>query len=90
MYNIRAARHAPLRIISITPSMFTNVSKAGTGLVGIVLIPLLVTLLEYVGVVNAEQEVARVVQAIGQIVAFALLVWGQLDRADLQFGLFRK
>lgn len=66
--------------------MFTNVSMAGTGSA----IVLLEGLLRFLGVEFPEGSVAQAVNGFLAFLGFALLVWGQLRRKDLKFGLLRK
>lgn len=66
--------------------MFENVSKAGVGMyvTGIMLV------FNFFGIDVDEGVVTEVVLSIITLVSFALWVWGQLDRKDLEGGLFRK
>lgn len=67
--------------------MFVTLSKAGIGAT-------IVTVLEFIfpllGIDVPTGSIAGVVEATATVVGFVLLVWGQLDRTDLKFGLFRK
>lgn len=42
------------------------------------------------GIEVPEGTVAGVIEAILTVVGFGLLIWGQIDREDLKFGLVRK
>jgi hypothetical protein len=66
--------------------MFNNVSKAGVGMyvTGVMLV------LHFIGIDVDEAMVTEVILSIGTIASFALWVWGQLERKDLRFGLFRE
>ena len=62
------------------------VSKAGVGLV-------ILVLTEVLSFLNISVDLGTIEAGVNGIFAFAafiLLVWGQLDRKDLKFGLFRK
>lgn len=63
-------------------SMITKLSKAGVGM------GMFVSALVYLGVPVelAEQGVAGLLAFIG----LALWIWGQFNRSDLTWGIFRK
>lgn len=62
--------------------MTQKISKNGVGL-----LILLGTLL---GLDIDEVVAENVTAAAGVLLSFALMVWNQLDRKDLKWGLFRK
>jgi len=66
--------------------MLNTVSLTGTG----VLISLLAMGLKYFGIVVDENQVAAFVNNLAQIVAFVMIIVGQVRRKDLSFGLLRK
>lgn len=66
---------------------FQITSKAG---VGALLVTVLVLILPMLGIEAKEDGIMEVVDAIGTVAGFVLLVWGQVDRKDLNMGLFRK
>lgn len=66
--------------------MFTQYSMTGVGLV----ITLIETILSLLGVQFEAGSVTAAVNGLAVSVGFILLVWGQLRRKDLSFGLKRK
>jgi hypothetical protein len=65
--------------------MFANVSMTATGMVTL----LLSWLLAGLGVEVGEESIAGFVQAVLTAVGFVWMVWGQLRRDDLSYGIFR-
>ena len=71
--------------------MFNSVSKAGIGGGLVTLLYAVLPLLDsFFGIKIPESDVQAFATAIGTIIGFVLLVWGQIDRKDLKFGLLRK
>jgi|JI8StandDraft_1071087.scaffolds.fasta_scaffold00207_37 uncharacterized membrane protein len=66
--------------------MLTSISKAGSGTV----VLLLGAVLQMFGIEYSSEQLEIAINGFMAFVGFALLVWGQLDRKDLKFGLFRK
>ena len=66
---------------------FKFTSKAG---VGAVIVTLMEVVLPLIGLDSQEGTAANVVDAVATLVGFALLLYGQFDRKDLEYGLFRK
>lgn len=66
--------------------MFNTVSLTGTGIVVFVL----VQVLSYFNIIVPETQVQSAVEAIIQIVSFLMIIYGQIRRADMAYGLFRK
>lgn len=65
--------------------MFTNLSMTGSG-IAIALVEYLLT------VMNVKFEAGSVASFVNSIivaVSFIFVVWGQMRRKDLSFGLFR-
>lgn len=60
---------------------------AGTGGAIVVILNAILPLL---GIEVPEGSIGATVEAIGQIVGFALLIWGQIRRPDLIGGILRK
>ena len=69
--------------------MFKNVSKAGVGVVGIIVF-VVILLGQTFGVSIAEADATTFAQNVVGVVGFALTVWGQYSRKDLVGGLVRK
>lgn len=67
-------------------NIFSSVSMTGTG----VAIYALMTVLAYFGVSLSEGDVAKVVEQALSVFSFVLMVYGQLRRKDLNYGVFRK
>ena len=61
-------------------------SKAGIG--GIVTAFML--LCSYFGIIFPEGTDDSLIEAVGTIAGLGLLLWGQMARKDLKFGLLRK
>ena len=61
-------------------------SKAGIG----ALITIVFVGLKFLGVEVPEGTEIKLVEAVGTIIGVVLLVWGQLDRADLKMGIIRR
>jgi len=61
-------------------------SKAGIGAI----VTVIVVVLNYFGVVLPEGSDQSLVEAIMTVGGLIFLVWGQLERKDLKFGLIRK
>ena len=66
--------------------MFLNTSMAGVGMV----ITVLSFLAKYFQLDLDEGQITEGVKAIVMGVGFLWLVWGQIRRKDLDFGLLRK
>lgn len=66
--------------------MFKNVSMTGTGLV----ITLIQTLLTLFGFEFETDSLAAGINGLVAFFGFIFLIWGQLRRKDLSFGLIRK
>ena len=66
--------------------MFIGTSMAGSGLV----VSVLVFGAKFLGLDLDEGTITEGVANILAAVGFVLLVWGQLRRKDLNWGLFRK
>lgn len=62
------------------------VSKAGVGVYSF----LLILIAHYFGVDLDEGTATEIALSTGKVGSFILLIWGQLSRKDLSFGLFRK
>mgnify|MGYP001571767529 FL=1 len=67
-------------------NVFNSTSMVGTGLI-IVLIELVLKLF---GVELPEGSVAKTVNDLVSGIGGILVIWGQLRRQDLRWGLFRK
>lgn len=66
--------------------MFNNVSMTGSG----VIVYIIAFALSYFGVLNVDNsQIARAVEAASQVIGFLMIVWGQIRRNDLQYGLWR-
>lgn len=63
-----------------------SVSRAGVGMYA----SILMLILQMIGVDADEGMVTEVVIAITTLISFAVWTYGQVDRKDLSFGLFRK
>ena len=63
-----------------------NFSLAGVGLI----ISVLSFLAKYFQLDVDDGQITEAVNAGSQFVGFVLLVWGQLRRKDLKFGVIRK
>ena len=61
-------------------------SKTGIG----ALVTGLMLIFSYFGVVFPEGSDSSLVEAIGTIVGLGLLLWGQMSRKDLKYGIIRK
>lgn len=66
--------------------MFTNLSMAGTGLI----ISILAFVLPIFGVNVDQGTVTQFVDNIVKVIGFIMIVWGQMRRPDLKFGLVRR
>lgn len=66
--------------------MFTNVSMTGTGM-GVLI---LVGVLQWLGISFDANQATTIVKDIVEVGSFVLMVWGQLRRADLSWGFWRK
>lgn len=66
--------------------MFNGTSMAGSGLI----ITLIETILKLTGVEFPDGSVSAGINGIIAFVGLILLVWGQVRRKDLKFGLIRK
>lgn len=67
--------------------MFSTLSRAGLGAAVVTILNVVFPLL---GVEVPEGSVAATAEAVGQVIGFVLLVWGQLGRKDLDYGVVRK
>ena len=67
--------------------MFKNLSKAG---LGIALIAVLKVIFPFFGIEVPEESLVQAVEAVGVVLGFILMVYGQLDRKDLTMGIYRK
>lgn len=66
---------------------FKVTSKTG---VGLVIYTILKFILPALGFEADEDSIMGVVDAVGVVIAFGLMLYGQWDRKDLQYGIFRK
>ena len=66
--------------------MFTNVSMTGTGIT----IVLIETILRVMGIEFPDYSVTETVNGIISAGGFVFLVWGQMRRKDITWGIFRK
>jgi len=64
---------------------FTETSMTGTGITVFVII----IALHALGIFNADNQVAQIVQNVVQIASFVLMVWGQARRPDISGFLFK-
>ena len=64
-----------------------TLSKAGTG-ASIVLI--INAIFPLVGIEVPEGSLENTLESLLNVFGFIMLVWGQIDRSDLKFGLIRK
>jgi len=62
------------------------VSRAGAGLYTFVL----VLVARWFGIDLDEGDATEIITSSITLISFILLIWGQLARKDLMFGLFRK
>ena len=69
--------------------MFDKVSKAGIGVMGIVVFVVILAG-QAMGIDIAEAEATTFAQNIIGVVGFIMTTWGQYSRKDLAGGLFRK
>lgn len=67
--------------------MFSNFSKAG---VGIAIVSVLKVIFPWFGIEVPDESILQVVESVGVVIGFILMVYGQLDRKDLKMGLLRK
>lgn len=67
--------------------MFSNLSKAG---LGVTIVTVLNFVFPMIGVEVPEGSTAAFIESMGNVLGFILLVYGQIDRKDLNMGLFRK
>jgi hypothetical protein len=65
--------------------MLSKFSKAGSGIT-----LFLISIFSIIGFDIPDLLVENAVQGVMAILGLALAVWGQLDRTDLKWGLFRK
>lgn len=66
--------------------MFTNTSMTAVG----ILVYFITFALNYFGITNIDDsQIAQVAESVAYIAGFVLMVWGQLRRKDLQYGMFR-
>jgi len=66
---------------------FTLVSKNGTAMVVLAL----AYILPFLGVVDVqESEIGAFVDNAMKVISFVLMVWSQIERPDLSFGVIRK
>lgn len=63
-----------------------NVSKAGVGMYAV----LIMSVLSLFGIQADLETVEGVVVSAISLASFVMWVWGQIDRDDLTFGLWRK
>lgn len=63
-----------------------NVSMTGTGILAV----LLIWVLQYFGIVVDANELTATVVKATEVLAYVLVVYGQLRRKDLVGGLLRK
>lgn len=68
-------------------NIFNSVSKAG---IGIAIISVLKVIFPLFGIDVPEESWASVAEAIGTIIGFVLMIYGQLDRKDLVAGVVRR
>jgi hypothetical protein len=61
------------------------ISKAGVGMYA----TMIVALLHLIGVDVDEGMITEAVLAFATLISFGIWVYGQFDRKDLKFGLFR-
>lgn len=66
---------------------FQTLSKAG---LGSALVVILNAVFPIIGIEVPEGSVAATMEAIGQVIGFGLLIWGQIDRKDLIGGIVRR
>lgn len=66
--------------------MFNSTSMTGSGLVAF----LLIVGLKYLGIVNVDDQVVKLVTDVIENGSFLLMIFGQVRRKDLKFGLIRK
>lgn len=66
--------------------MFTNISMTGLG----GLITIVFTVLRLFGIEVPDEAAAKLTEAVATIIGIALLVYGQLRRKDVEYGIFRK
>lgn len=69
------------------PKPFVITSKGG---VGLVIFTVLQILLPTIGIEVEEGSIMAFVNALGTVVGFILMAYGQWDREDLKFGIIRK
>lgn len=61
-------------------------SKAGIGLI----LGLVLALFKMFGIEVDDSQLQVAVEGLLTFISFALLIWGQLDRKDLKWGILRK
>lgn len=66
--------------------MLTSISKAGAGTA----VLLIGAVLNLFGIEHNSAELEVAINGLMAFAGFALLIWGQLDRKDLKWGLLRK
>jgi len=54
------------------------------------LITVFFAVLKLFGIEVPDEAAPKVVEAVATLVGIALLIWGQLRRSDLDYGIFRK
>jgi hypothetical protein len=67
-------------------TMFNNFSMTGTGLIVVIV----TALLSHFGIVPADGQVLTLINDGLTLAGWALTIWGQLSRADLSWGFWRK
>lgn len=66
--------------------MFNNFSMTGTGLAVVII----TAGLAHFGIVPADGQIVNLINDGLTVVGWVLTVWGQLSRADLSWGFWRK
>lgn len=66
--------------------MFTNISMAGAGWVGLIL----TTVLNYFGFEASKENIEGLAVALLAFLSVLAAFWGQVRRSDLTWGFFRK
>jgi hypothetical protein len=63
-----------------------NLSKAGIGMY----VTITMLIVNFFGIPIGEEMVVEAITAIITLIGIATWVWGQVDREDLTYGIFRK
>lgn len=73
--------------------MFGSISMAGTGLITVII----TTILGHFGIIPAVGQINHIIGDVlaviddaGVVLGWWFIIWGQLRRSDLHFGLLRK